>query len=172
MSTGETVTINSSLAVYSDNTARIFNDDFNFSFPILNSGSNNFKAVGEGELVIRFRYPMKLADGLLDAQQLNNSPVVYVEETTVFIKGDLTQNPPNNTSVKVNGTTLTIRGDMKSVKVPGFSEVENGNLLVDYGNVNCAFDSLYAIVENGELFIGKDLDKVDPDYNFPGSKNK
>jgi len=61
---------------------------------------------------------------------------------------------------------------MKSVKVPGFSEVENGNLFIDYGNVNCAFDSLYAIVGNGELFIGKDLDKVDPDYNFPGSKNK
>lgn len=172
LSTGETVTINSSLAVYSNNTARIFNDDYNFEFPILSCGSNNFKAIGEGELVIRFRYPMKLADGLLDARQLNNSPVVYVEETTVFIKGDLTQNPPNNTSIKVNGTTLTIRGDMKSIKVPGFSEVENGNLFVDYGNVNCAFDSLYAIVENGELFIGKDLDKVDPDYNFPGSKNK
>lgn len=171
LSTGETVTIDSSLAVYSDNTARIFNDDFNFDFPILNSGTNNFKAVGEGELLIRFRYPMKLADGLLDAQQIDNSPVVYIEETTMFIKGDLTQNPPNNTSIKVNNTTLTIRGDMKSVKIPGFSEVENGNLNIDYGNTHCAFDSLYAEVENGELFIGTPIDKVDPHYNFPGSKN-
>lgn len=166
LSTGETVTINSSLVVYSDNTARIFNDDYNFEFPVLSCGENSFRAVGEGELVIRFRYPMKLADGLLDAQQLTNSPVVYVEETTVFINGDLTQNPPNNTSIKVNGTTLIIRGDMKSVKVPGFNEVENGNLIVDYGNVSCAFDSLYATVENGELFIGEPLDKVEAHYDW------
>ena len=171
LNTGEVVTIDSALCVYSDNTARIFNDDFNFTFPCLASGSNNFKAVGEGELVIRFRYPMKLADGLLDAQQIDNSPVVYVEETTVLIKGDLTRNPPNGTSIKVNNTTLTIRGDMKSVKIPGFSEVANGNLVIDYGNTHCAFDSLYAEVENGELFIGTPLDKVTPDYNFPGNKN-
>ena len=171
LNTGEVVTIDSALCVYSDNTARIFNDDFNFTFPCPASGSNNFKAVGEGELVIRFRYPMKLADGLLDAQQIDNSPVVYVEETTVLIKGDLTRNPPNGTSIKVNNTTLTIRGDMKSVKIPGFSEVANGNLVIDYGNTHCAFDSLYAEVENGELFIGTPLDKVTPDYNFPGNKN-
>lgn len=168
LNTGETVTIDSSLIVYSDNTARIFNDDYNFDFPILSCGQNNFKAVGEGELVIRFRYPMKLADGLLDAQQIDNSPVVYVEEATAFIKGDLTKNPPNGTNILVNNTTLVIRGDMKSVKVPGFSEVENGNLFIDYGNTHCAFDSLYAEVENGELFIGTPLDHVEPHYNFEG----
>ena len=157
--------------MYSDNTARIFNDDFNYTFPYLTPGQNSFAAVGEGELVIRFRYPMKLADGLLDAQQIDNSPVVYVEETTVFIKGDVTKNPPNGINVRVNNTTLVIRGDMKSVKVPGFSEVENGNLIVDYGDVSCAFDSLYATVENGELFIGEPLDKVEPDYNYPGRNN-
>ena len=171
LSTGETVTINSALCVYSDNTARIFNDDFNYTFPCLTPGQNSFAAVGEGELGIRFRYAMKLADGLMDAQQIDNSPVVYVEETTVFIKGDVTKNPPNGINVRVNNTTLVIRGDMKSVKVPGFSEVENGNLIVDYGNVSCAFDSLYATVENGELFIGEPLDKVEPDYNYPGRNN-
>lgn len=168
LNTGEVVTINSSLCVYSDNTARIFNDDFNYTFPCLASGSNNFTAVGEGELVIRFRYPMKLADGLLDAQQIDNSPVVYIEETTMFIKGDLSQNPPNGTSIIVNGTTLTIRGNLKSVKIPGFSEVEDGNLIIDYGNVSCAMDSLYAEVENGELFIGAPLDQVTPHYNYEG----
>lgn len=171
LNTGETVTIDSSLIVYSDNTARIFNDDYNFDFPILSCGQNNFRAVGEGELVIRFRYPMKLADGLLDAQQIDNSPVVYVEEATAFIKGDLTKNPPNGINIRVNNTTLVIRGDMKSVKVPGFSEVENNNLNIDYGNTHCAFDSLYASVEDGELFIGTPLDQVIPDYNYPGRNN-
>lgn len=168
LSTNETVTIDSGLVVYSDNTARIFNDDFNFDFPVLQPLENNFKAVGEGELVIRFRYPMKLADGLLNAYDVSGGLIVYVEETTVVLKGDLTRNPPAGTSVKVNGATLVVRGNMKSVKLPGFSEVENGNLIVDYGNYDCPFDEMLAQVINGELFICKDLDKVEPHYNYEG----
>ena len=171
LQTNETITIGSNFAVYSDNTARIFNDDFNFEFPILAPLTNDFKAVGDGELIIRFRYPMKLADGLLNAYDINGDPIVYVEKTTMYLKGDLTRNPPSGTSVKVNGATLVVRGTMKSVKLPGFSEVENGNLLVDYGNVECPFSDLRAKVVNGELFIGKELDNVDPHYNFTGSKN-
>jgi len=89
----------------------------------------------------------------------------------MYLKGDLTRNPPAGTSVKVNGTTLVVRGTMKSVKLPGFSEVENGNLLIDYGNIDCPFDELRAKVVDGELFIGKELDKVEPDYNYPGRNN-
>lgn len=172
LSTNEVVTIDSNFVVYSDNTARIFNDDFNFDFPILAPGTNDFEAIGDGELLIRFRYPMKLADGLLNAYDISGDPIVFVENSILHLKGDLTRNPPAGTSITVNGTTLVVRGTMKSVKLPGFSEVENGNLLIDYGNIDCPFDELRAKVVNGELFIGKDLDKVDPDYNFPGSKNK
>ena len=171
LQTNETVTIDTNFVVYSDNTARIFNNDFNFEFPILAPGTNDFSAVGDGELLIRFRYPMKLADGLLNAYDIHGGPVVYVEESTMHLKGDLTLNPPNGTSIKVNGTTLVVRGSMKSVKLPGFSEVENGNLLIDYGNIDCPFDELRAKVVNGELFIGKELDKVEPDYNYPGRNN-
>ena len=166
LKTNETVTIGTNFVVYSDNTARIFNDDFNYTFPVLQNGTNDFNAVGDGELLIRFRYPMKLADGLLSAYDIDGSLVVYVEETTMRLKGDTTRNPPNGLNLKVNGTTLVVRGTMKSVKLPGFSEVENGNLLVDYGNVECPFDSLLAKVENGELFIGRELDKVTPHYNW------
>lgn len=166
LQTNETVTINSNFVVYSDNTARIFNDDFNFEFPILAPGTNDFSAVGDGELLIRFRYPMKLADGLLNAYDIHGGPIVFVEESTMHLKGDLTRNPPNWTNVKVNGTTLVVRGTMKSVKVPGFSEVENGNLFIDYGNIGCPFDELRAKVVDGELFIGKEIDKVEPHYNW------
>ena len=169
--TNETVTIDSNFVVYSDNTARIFNDDFNFEFPILAPGTNDFNAVGDGELIIRFRYPMKLADGLLNAYDISGDAIVYVEDAIMHLKGDLNRNPPNGISIKVDNTTLTVRGNMKSVKLPGFSEVENGNLLIDYGNIDCPFDGLRAKVVNGELFIGKELNKVDPDYNFQGSKN-
>ena len=171
LQTNEVITIDSNFVVYSDNTARIFNDDFNFDFPILAPGTNDFNAVGDGELIIRFRYPMKLADGLLNAYDIAGDAIVYVEESTMYLKGDLTRNPPAGTSVNVNGTTLVVRGTMKSVKLPGFSEVENGNLLIDYGNIDCPFDELRAKVVDGELFIGKELDKVDPYYNFLGSKN-
>lgn len=171
LKTNETVTIDTNFVVYSDNTARIFNDDFNYSFPLLAPGQNDFSAVGDGELLIRFRYPMKMADGLMSAYDIYGGLVVFVEETTMFLKGDLTRNPPNGTSVTVNGSKLTIRGTMKSIKLPGFSEVENGNLLIDYGNIDCPFDELRAKVVDGELFIGKDLDKVNPDYNYPGRNN-
>ena len=114
---------------------------------------------------------MKLADGLLNAYDIHGGPIVFVEESTMYLKGDLTRNPPNWTNVKVNGTTLVVRGTMKSVKVPGFSEVENGNLLIDYGNIDCPFDELRAKVVDGELFIGKEIDKVEPDYNYPGRNN-
>ena len=97
--TNEVVTIDSNFAVYSDNTARIFNDDFNFDFPILAPGTNDFNAVGDGELIIRFRYPMKLSDGLLNAYDINGDPIVFVEESIVHLKGDLTRNPPTGTSV-------------------------------------------------------------------------
>ena len=166
LKTNETVTIDTNFVVYSDNTARIFNDDFNYSFPLLKNGTNDFNAVGDGELLIRFRYPMKLADGLLNAYDIDGSLVVYVEDSTMCLKGDTTRNPPNGISLKVNGTTLVVRGTMKSVKLPGFSEVENGNLLVDYGNIDCPFDELRAKVVDGELFIGEPLDKVDPYYNW------
>lgn len=171
LQTNEIVTIDSNFVVYSDNTARIFNDDFNFDFPILAPGTNDFNAVGDGELIIRFRYPIKLADGLLNAYDISGDPIVYVEEATMHLKGDLTRNPPSGISVKVNGTTLVVRGTMKSVKLPGFSEVENGNLLIDYGNVECPFSDLRAKVVDGELFIGKELDQVTPDYNYPGRNN-
>lgn len=171
LSTNEVVTIDSNFVVYSDNTARIFNDDFNFDFPILAPGTNDFEAIGEGELLIRFRYPMKLVDGLLNAYDISGDPIVFVEDSILYLKGDLTRNPPAGTSVTVNGTTLVVRGTMKSVKLPGFSEVENGNLLIDYGNIDCPFDELRAKVVNGELFIGKELDKVEPDYNYPGRNN-
>lgn len=166
LSTNEVVTIDTNFVVYSDNTGRIFNDDFNFEFPILANGSNNFSAVGDGELLIRFRYPMKMADGLMSAYDIYGGLVVFVEETTIFLKGDTTRNPPNGTSVTVNGSKLTIRGKMKSVKLPGSSEVENGNLLIDYGNIDCPFDKLMAKVVDGELFIGNELDKIEPHYNW------
>ena len=166
LQTNETVTIDTNFAVYSDNTARIFNDDFNYSFPILAPGTNDFNAVGDGELLIRFRYPMKMVDGLMSAYDIYGGLVVFVEETTMFLKGDLTRNPPNGVSVTVNGSKLTIRGTLKSIKLPGFSEVENGNLLIDYGNIDCPFDELRAKVVDGELFIGKEIDKVAPHYNW------
>jgi hypothetical protein len=171
LQTNEVITIDSNFIVYSDNTARIFNDDFNYTFPLLVSGTNDFSAVGDGELIIRFRYPMKLVDGLLNDYDISNDPIVYVEETIMYLNGDLTRNPPAGTSVKINDTTLVVRGTMKSVKLPGFSEVENGNLLVDYGNVECPFSDLRAKVVDGELFIGNELDHVEPDYSFQGRYN-
>ena len=166
LQTNEVVTIDSNFVVYSDNTARIFNDDFNFEFPILAPGTNDFEAIGNGELIIRFRYPRKLVDGL-DIDSI----IVFIEDSIMHLNGNLTRNPPNGTSVKVNGTTLIVRGNMNLVKLYETNEVENGNLIIDYGDIDCPFGELIANVVDGELFIGRDLDKVEPDYNYPGKNN-
>ena len=176
LKTNEVITIDSNFVVYSDSdTGRIFNDDFNFDFPILAPGTNDFNAVGNGELLIRFRYPMKLADGLLNDYDVSGDLIVFVEDAVMRLKGDVNRNPPNGTSIKVNGATLVVRGSMKSVRLPGFSEVEKEgklyNLLVDYGNVDCPFDGIRARVVDGELIIGGAIDSVKPDYNFTGRNN-
>ena len=67
---GEKVTIDNNFVVYSNNDKRIFNDDFNFVFPMLSAGTNQFYAEGSGTLTIEFRYPMKVADGLLNEYDL------------------------------------------------------------------------------------------------------
>ena len=70
---GEIITIDNNFVAYSDNTSRIFNDDFNFVFPALSAGLNDFKAEGIGELTISFRYPMKVSDGLLNSYEIKKT---------------------------------------------------------------------------------------------------
>jgi hypothetical protein len=109
----EIITIDNNFVAYSDNTARIFNDDFNFVFPALSSGINSFNAEGNGELTIKFRYPMKVADSLLNDYEVKNKMIIYVDDNIVKIRGNVNLNPPIGVNIKVVNETMIIRGDLK-----------------------------------------------------------
>lgn len=155
---GEVVTIDNNFVVYSDNAARIFNDDFNFVFPALSSGTNSFKAVGNGELVIQFRYPMKVSDGLLNDYEIGNEVTIYVNNATVKIRGNVDLNPPIGVNVKVVDTTMFVRGELKNVEIASDDSViseSNGVLTIDDSESVCPFDEFNAEVLNGRLIIKK-----------------
>lgn len=109
----EIITIDNNFVAYSDNAARIFNDDFNFVFPALSSGINSFNAKGNGKLTIKFRYPMKVADSLLNDYETKNKMMIYVDDNIVKIKGNVDLNPPIGVNIKVIDETMIIRGDLK-----------------------------------------------------------
>lgn len=163
---GETVTIDNNFVVYSDNDKRIFDDDFNFVFPMLTPGTNRFFANGAGALTMKFRYPMKVADGLLNEYDLKNGLIVWADGSILRIKGDTTKNPPAGINISVNENKMSkiskmiVRGDLKSVKLEAGTDVVGGVLIFDNSSYVCPFDEFDADVVNGELIIKKSVRQV------------
>lgn len=157
---GETVTIDNNFVVYSDNDKRIFDDDFNFVFPMLTPGTNRFFANGVGTLTMEFRYPMKVVDGLLNDYDLKDGLTAWVDNAILRIKGDITKNPPVGTNVKVEGHKIIVRGDLKNIKFETGTDVENGMLTLEDSGSVCPFDEFEAEVVNGELIIKKSVRQV------------
>lgn len=62
----EIVIMDQNMIITSDNTVRVFGNDFNFVFPSLQAGSNMFKIQGNG--IIKFEYivPVKLGNVAID----------------------------------------------------------------------------------------------------------
>lgn len=156
----EVITIDNNFVVYSDNDKRIFDDDFNFVFPRLIPGTNRFFADGVGTLTLEFRYPMKVADGLLNDYDLKDGLTVWVDSQILRIKGDTTKNPPVGTNISVNGRKMIVRGDLSGVKLETGTDVENGVLTLEDSGSVCPFDEFDAEVINGELIIKKSVRQV------------
>ena len=156
----EVITIDNNFVVYSDNDKRIFDDDFNFVFPRLIPGTNRFFADGVGLLTLEFRYPMKVADGLLNDYDLKDGLTVWVDGQILRIKGDTTKNPPVGTNISVNGRKMIVRGDLSGVKLETGTGVENGVLTLEDSGSVCPFNEFDAEVVNGELIINKPIRQV------------
>ena len=121
----EVITIDNNFVAYSDNTSRIFDDDFNFVFPALSSGINSFDVEGSGDLTIMFRYPMKVVDSLLNDYEARNKMIIYVDDNAVKIRGNVDSAPPVGVNVKVKDETIVIRGDLKKyVKIVANDDAE------------------------------------------------
>lgn len=159
----ELVTIDKGFVVYSDNDKRIFNDDFNFIFPALSSGINEFQATGKGKLIVKFRYPMKVADGILNNYETKNSVSIYVDGTIAKIRGNVKKEPPLGINIKVDGTTIIIRGELKYVELArdeSVVSVDGGIIEFNDNETVCPFDDFNADVEDGRLIIKKSLNDI------------
>ena len=58
----EVVTLNNNQSITSDKSSRIFGNDFNFNFPRLAPGLNEFSVTGTGNLTFEYSYFIKIGD--------------------------------------------------------------------------------------------------------------
>lgn len=58
----ETVTLSENMFITSDNTSRVFGNDFNYIWPRLQSGTNKFTVNGVGNIIFEYVYCIKVGD--------------------------------------------------------------------------------------------------------------
>ena len=70
LSANEVITLNSGQFITSDKPNKIFGNTFNFVWPRLGPGVNEFvfSSSGEGSIQFRYRYPMKVGDCAMDVE--------------------------------------------------------------------------------------------------------
>lgn len=74
LAANEKITLDTNKIIYSDNQAKIFNDDFNFVWPRLVYGYNHLHITGVGHLFIEYRNVFKVADAFDDNDDMNIEP--------------------------------------------------------------------------------------------------
>ena len=77
MSANEQIFISENQFIVSDLPHKIFGDDFNFIWPRLKSGINDFVIDGDckGDVELTYRYPMKIGDCTMDIDMYNNAVI-------------------------------------------------------------------------------------------------
>lgn len=68
----EVVTLSDNMFITSDNTYRIFGDDFNYVWPKLKSGTNELIVNGTGSISFEYIYPMKVVDCVGDLNAISD----------------------------------------------------------------------------------------------------
>ena len=66
LAANEVVTLDNNMMITSDNTARVFGNDFNFIFPQLRPGVNMFEVIGDGNIKFEYTTPVKLGNVAID----------------------------------------------------------------------------------------------------------
>lgn len=82
ISQGEVVKLSSGQFIISDKPKKIFGDSFNFIWPRLMPGTNQFSVNGSGagHVTFRYRYPIKIGDCAVDIENIINNPVLCEED--------------------------------------------------------------------------------------------
>lgn len=140
----ETVTLSDNMLISSDkmsgNYARMFGSDFNYVWPRLKSGINNFTVTGSGNLTLEYIYPMKVADCVGD---LNAASDPVCDEDGNIILDTLDWNRISNTPTTLQGYKITnaytktevnnkITDAISNIKVDAYTKAEIDSKLENF----------------------------------------
>lgn len=83
LATNEVVTLSDNLIITSDKTTRVFGDDFNYVWPRLRSGINDFTITGEGNITFQYIYCIKAGD-CVSGLNASSDPVCSEDGTIIL----------------------------------------------------------------------------------------
>jgi hypothetical protein len=170
----EMVTMDSNKIIYSDNTAKIFGEDFNSQWLRFVQGYNHIKIIGTGHLVIEYRDIFKVADAFDENDDMNIIPVdnnmLLLTEVNLLASKWVKENVPTGDIPKysqvlsMSNTTKTSKVDLQPNETQ-LLEMQNTELEMQvinedgvikaysYGNVPTKDYKLQATIEETSLPI-------------------
>lgn len=104
LAANEVVTLSESMFITSDNSTRVFGNDFNYVWPKLKSGINEFVINGFGAITFEYIYAMKVADCVGD---LNAASDPVCDENGNIILDTLNWNRISDTPSTIQGYGIT-----------------------------------------------------------------
>lgn len=143
--TNEVITLNENQFILSDSPGKIFGNTFNFIWPRLVPGINNFIVSGDGDGSVEFtyRYPIKLGDVAIDLDTIST-----VCEDYIYSGNDSTSSgntsSSNNTSNTVSWSDITNKPTTRDgyniqdvyTKTEVDQEIDNASANVDSTELN------------------------------------
>ena len=73
LAANEVITIDNNMMITSDKTGKTFGNTFNYCFPRLKSGINNFIVKGNGDITFEYIYPLKIGNLAIDTDSLDGT---------------------------------------------------------------------------------------------------
>ena len=104
LAVNEVVTLSENMFITSDKTTRIFGNDFNYIWPKLKSGLNDFTINGTGTITFKYIFPMKVVDCIGD---LNAATDPVCDENGNIILDTLPWSRISNTPTTLSGYGIT-----------------------------------------------------------------
>lgn len=141
----ETITLSENMFITSDNTARTFGNDFNYHWPRLKPGINDFTITGTGTITFQYIYPIKVGD-CIAGLNASSDPVCDEDGNIILdtLSWDRIINTPNllsgygitnaytKTEVDNKITTTKEYADTEITKAVA-NKVDQATTLVGYG---------------------------------------
>ena len=104
LAANETITLSENMFITSDKTSRIFGSDFNYVWPKLWAGVNEFVVNGIGNITFEYTYPMKVGDCVGD---LNAASDPICDENGQIVLDTLSWNRISDKPTTLSGYGIT-----------------------------------------------------------------